>query len=182
MSLITCRWQGPTTRSASMFCICTYMYEAALSFYETVKLLLTWLFSDWPQSRPNKVLWVLCCSAYYLEGFPFRFKNSAIGIVIRAYWPTSLDAGDLTKGVIHENFPFNMKIFNFIAQRFAWYLRKIRVDLFYLDCFSSLELHLGYFILHPFWNVWDGIGYCELDSKNKMLKTTKIKQINILDT
>jgi len=41
---------------------------------------------------------------------------------------------------------------------------------FYLESFSPLELHFGYFILHPFWNVRDGVGYRKLDSKDKMLK------------
>ena len=40
----------------------------------------------------------------------------------------------------------------------------------YLKSFSSLELHLGDFIFHPLWYVRDGIGHCELDCKNKMLR------------
>jgi len=41
---------------------------------------------------------------------------------------------------------------------------------FYLESFSPLELHFGYFILHPFWNVR------KVDLKLASLVTTLFKK------
>jgi len=43
----------------------------------------------------------------------------------------------------------------------------------YLESLPALELHLGNFILYPFWYVRDGIGHSEFDTKNKVLKNKK---------
>ena len=43
----------------------------------------------------------------------------------------------------------------------------------YLKSLPALELHLGNFILYPFWYVRNGIGHSEFDTKNKVLKNNK---------
>ena len=43
----------------------------------------------------------------------------------------------------------------------------------YLKSLPALELHLGNFILYPFWYVRNGIGHGEFDTKNKVLKNNK---------
>ena len=43
----------------------------------------------------------------------------------------------------------------------------------YLKSLPALELHLGNFILYPFWYVRNGIGHSEFDTKNKVLKNKK---------